>query len=177
MLRVTALKPARLATSVSRCINYETRAYLSNTSDDAAKVNEVYKKLGVDLSDSGLKTQAITHKSFAHGSLPTNEKLGYLGRTFLELHVTEQKWDKTKSNKTLRSSVAYSINSEKLAKIARSNGVDEVLRWKAPSSAPGSKVGEDTVLAHTMEAIIGAVYHDKGSKAAREFVTKHIYTY
>ncbi|KAG0336683.1 hypothetical protein BG005_004256, partial [Podila minutissima] len=79
MLRVTALKPARLATSVSRCINYETRAYLSNTSDDAAKVNEVYKKLGVDLSDSGLKTQAITHKSFAHGSLPTNEKLGYLG--------------------------------------------------------------------------------------------------
>ncbi|KAG0361114.1 hypothetical protein BG005_009101, partial [Podila minutissima] len=98
-------------------------------------------------------------------------------RTFLELHVTEQKWDKTKSNKTLRSSVAYSINSEKLAKIARSNGVDEVLRWKAPSSAPGSKVGEDTVLAHTMEAIIGAVYHDKGSKAAREFVTKHIYTY
>lgn len=61
-------------------INYETRAYLSNTSDDASKVNEVYKKLGVDLSDSGLKTQAITHKSFAHGSLPTNEKLGYLGK-------------------------------------------------------------------------------------------------
>lgn len=61
-------------------INYETRAYLSNTSDDSSKVNEVYKKLGVDLSDSALKTQAITHKSFAHGSLPTNEKLGYLGK-------------------------------------------------------------------------------------------------
>lgn len=56
-----------------------------------------------------------------------------LGRTFLELHVTEQKWDKVKSNKTLRSAVSYAINSEKLAKIARSNGVDEVLRWKAPS--------------------------------------------
>jgi len=38
-------------------------------------------------------------------------------------------------------------------------------------------VGEDTVLAHTMEAIVGAVYHDKGSKAARELVAKHIYTY
>jgi dsRNA-specific ribonuclease len=38
-------------------------------------------------------------------------------------------------------------------------------------------MGENTVLAHTMEAIVGAVYHDKGSKAAREFITKHIYTY
>ena len=38
-------------------------------------------------------------------------------------------------------------------------------------------MGEDTVLAHTMEAIVGAVYHDKGSKAAREFVAKHVYTY
>lgn len=61
----------------------------------------------------------------------------------MELHVTEQKWDKTKSNKTLRSSVAYSINSEKLAKIARSNGVDEVLRWKAPSVRKKTKKKED----------------------------------
>ncbi|KAF9340591.1 hypothetical protein BGZ91_001211 [Linnemannia elongata] len=121
-------------------------------------------------------TQSITHKSFSHGSLPTNEKLGYLGRTFLQMHMTEQKWDKVKSNRTLRSSVAHATATDKLAKVARSMGVDEVMRWKAASSTD-SKVGEDSVLAHTMEAIVGAVYHDKGSKAAREFVAKHIYTY
>ncbi|KAF9115778.1 hypothetical protein BGX27_006389 [Mortierella sp. AM989] len=176
--RVSAFKPARLINNVSRCINYETRAYMSsNTTEDAAKVSAVYKRLGVDLSDSSLMTQSITHKSFSHGSVPTNEKLGYLGRTFLELHITEQKWDKVNSNRTLKGSVSRAISSDKLSKVARSLGVDEVLRWKSPSSTPGAKVGEDTVLAHTMEAIVGAVYHDKGSKAAREFVNKHIYTY
>ncbi|KAG0212064.1 hypothetical protein BGX28_006962 [Mortierella sp. GBA30] len=174
--RVSAFKPARVASNISRCINYETRAYLSNSSTDV-KVSAVYKRLGVDLSDPSLMMQAVTHKSFAHGSVPTNEKLGHLGRTFLELHVTEKNWEKVKSNKTLRSSVAHSLASEKLAKVARSMGVDEIMRWKSPSSSPDSKVGEDTVLAHTMEAIVGAVYHDKGSKAAREFVTKHVYTY
>ncbi|KAI8600580.1 ribonuclease-III-like-domain-containing protein [Dissophora ornata] len=162
-------------------INYEARAYMSNNTstsqEDSAKVSAVYKRFGVDLSDSSLMTQAITHKSFAHGSVPTNEKLGHLGRTFLELHVTEQKWDKVNSNKTLRSSVAHSIATDKLAKVARSMGVDEIMRWKSPSSTPGAKTGEDTVLANTMEAIVGAVYHDKGSKAARELITKHIYTY
>ncbi|KAF9425590.1 hypothetical protein BGZ94_007396, partial [Podila epigama] len=166
--RVAAIKPIRLANNVRQCLNYESRAFYSNTQDDSTKVNDVYKKLGVDLSDPLLKIQAVTHKSFAHGSLPTNEKLGYLGRTYLEMHITEQKWDKVKSNKVLKASVSHVLQSEKLAKIARDNGVDEILRWKSPSSAPGSKVGEDTVLAHTMEAIVGAVYHDKGSKAARE---------
>ncbi|KAG0077609.1 hypothetical protein BGZ90_006853 [Linnemannia elongata] len=103
-------------------------------------------------------------------------KRGQIGRTFLQMHMTEQKWDKVKSNRTLRSSVAHATATDKLAKVARSMGVDEVMRWKAASSTD-SKVGEDSVLAHTMEAIVGAVYHDKGSKAAREFVAKHIYTY
>ncbi|KAF9291932.1 hypothetical protein BGZ88_006650 [Linnemannia elongata] len=173
--RVSAIKPIRLANTISRCATYEVRAY-STSGDDSAKVSAVYKRLGVDLSDASLMTQSITHKSFSHGSLPTNEKLGYLGRTFLQMHVTEQKWDKVKSNRTLRSSVAHATATDKLAKVARSMGVDEVMRWKAASSTD-SKVGEDSVLAHTMEAIVGAVYHDKGSKAAREFVAKHIYTY
>ncbi|KAG0310806.1 hypothetical protein BGZ97_012303 [Linnemannia gamsii] len=174
--RVSAIKPVRLANTIARCATYEVRAY-STLRDDSDKVSAVYKRLGVDLSDASLMTQSITHKSFSHGSLPTNEKLGYLGRTFLQMHVTEQKWDKVKSNRTLRSSVAHATATDKLAKVARSVGVDEVMRWKAASSSPDSKVGEDSVLAHTMEAIVGAVYHDKGSKAARDFVTKHIYTY
>jgi hypothetical protein len=56
-----------------------------------------------------------------------------IGRTFLQMHVTEQKWDKVKSNRTLRSSVAHATATDKLAKVARSVGVDEVMRWKAAS--------------------------------------------
>ncbi|KAF9987819.1 hypothetical protein BGZ65_001673 [Modicella reniformis] len=178
--RMSSFKPVRLANTVSQRINFETRAYLSNnstTQDNSSEVGAVYKRLGVDLSDASLMTQAITHKSFSHGSVPTNERLGHLGRAFLELYITERKWDKVNSNKVLRSTVSLEITSDKLAKVARSMGIDEIMRWKSRSSSPSAKVGEDTVLAHTMEAIVGAVYHDKGSKAAREVITKHIYPY
>lgn len=55
------------------------------------------------------------------------------GRAFLELHVTERKWDKVKTKKVLRSSVAIAISPNKLAELARSFGIDEVMRWKSPS--------------------------------------------
>lgn len=69
--------------SFSLGINYEARAYLSNSSttqDDSTRVSAVYKRLGVDLSDASLMAQSITHKSFSHGSVPTNERLGHLGK-------------------------------------------------------------------------------------------------
>ncbi|KAG0230145.1 hypothetical protein BGW42_001132 [Actinomortierella wolfii] len=163
--------------------NYEARAFFttgvnaSEASEDVKKVGEVYSRFGVQLSDPALMTQSITHKSYKHGSLPTNEKLSYLGRTFLELHIAERKWDKVKSNPKLKATIADGVAVDKLAGVARENGVDQVLRWKAASSVPGSTQGQDSVLAQTMEAIIGAVYHDQGSKAARDFVVKHVYPY
>ncbi|KAG0243663.1 hypothetical protein BGX31_010363 [Mortierella sp. GBA43] len=196
--RISSFKPVRLANSVSQRVHYEARAYLSNsttTNEDSAKVSAVYKRLGVDISDPSLMTQSITHKSYSHASVPTNERLSHLGRAFLELHVTERKWDKVSSNKVLRSSVATAITSDKLAKVARSLGIDQVMRWKSPTlylaiqnsgdgkkgksemSSADIKVGEDTILANTLEAVVGAVYHDKGSKAAKEVITKHIYPY
>ncbi|KAF9586700.1 hypothetical protein BGW38_008623 [Lunasporangiospora selenospora] len=180
--RVRVINPS----CISRCIHSGVRTYATArpsapppqpTAEETAKVNSVYQRMGVDLSDAELMTQAVTHKSFAHGSVPTNERLTHLGRTFLEMHLAEKKWDTVKSTKTLRSSIAHVLKAEKMAKVARSMGVDEVMRWKSPSTTPGSKAGEETVLAQTLEAIVGAVYHDKGSKVAREFVSKHIYTY
>ncbi|KAF9899321.1 hypothetical protein BX616_003101, partial [Lobosporangium transversale] len=134
--RVSVIKPTRLVTNVNRYINHEARAYLSTkptSQEDTVKASAVYKRLGIELSDPELMTQSITHKSFAHATVPTNERLGALGRTFLELHVTEQNWDKTKSNDTLKASVSHSLRMDTLAKIARSMGVDEAMRWKSPS--------------------------------------------
>ncbi|KAF9164369.1 hypothetical protein DFQ27_001868 [Actinomortierella ambigua] len=176
MLRVlSVVRPLRA--------NYEARALFttgvnpSEASEDSKRVGEVYSRFGIQLSDPSLMTQSITHKSFKHGSLPTNEKLSYLGRTFLEMHITERKWDKVKSKPTLQSTIADGVAVSKLAGVARENGVDKVLRWKAASSASEATTGQESVLAQTMEAIVGAVYHDQGSKAARDFVVKHVYPY
>jgi len=50
------------------------------------------------------------------------------------MHVAEKNWDKVKSNKTLKASISHSLGSEKLAKAAKSMGVNEVLRWKPNNS-------------------------------------------
>ena len=77
-------------------INYESRAFLStdNSSNDVEKITKVYERLGFGLSDSKLMTQAVTHKSFAHGSVPTNEKLSYLGKENETARKYGLKWSK-----------------------------------------------------------------------------------
>jgi dsRNA-specific ribonuclease len=42
-------------------------------------------------------TQALTHKSYKHGKVPSNERLQYVGRRSLEFFAMEANMDKAKS--------------------------------------------------------------------------------
>ena len=43
---------------------------------------EVFKsRLGVDLKSEGILEQALTHKSYKHGTVPTNVRLELIGKT------------------------------------------------------------------------------------------------
>lgn len=43
-------------------------------------------------------TQALTHKSFKHGKVPSNERLHYVGRRSLEFFALEANMSKTNVN-------------------------------------------------------------------------------
>jgi len=121
-------------------------------------------RLGTGI-DRDLLVRALTHRSYAYenGGLPTNERLEFLGDSVLGLVITDviyrahpdlQEGQLAK----LRASV---VNTRALATVAR--GL-ELGRWVRIGRGEEVTGGRDkaSILADTTEAVIGAVYLDRG---------------
>ncbi|MCI4657278.1 ribonuclease III [Cryobacterium zhongshanensis] len=132
--------------------------------------------LGVQI-DEGLLALALTHRSFAYenGGVPTNERLEFLGDSILGQAVTVMLYrtyplldegDLAKRRASLVSSVA-------LAEIARGLGLGAYIRLGRGEILTGGR-DKSSILADTVEALIGAVYLDTGADAATAFVLRLI---
>ncbi|MFL6064592.1 MAG: ribonuclease III [Friedmanniella sp.] len=116
---------------------------------------------------------ALTHRSFAYeqGGLPTNERLEFLGDSVLGLVVTEHlflAYPELSEGQLakLRSAV---VNSRALADIARGLDLGALIRLGRGEETTGGR-DKSSILADTMEAVIGAVFTEHGIDAARTFV-------
>ncbi|HYK32812.1 MAG TPA: ribonuclease III [Streptosporangiaceae bacterium] len=121
----------------------------------------------------GLLDRALTHRSFAYenGGLPTNERLEFLGDSVLGLIVTDTLFrrhpDLPEGNLAkLRAAV---VNSRALAAVARGLGLGCYIRLGKGEEATGGR-DKSSILADTLEAVIGAVYLDGGLDAADALV-------
>ena len=128
--------------------------------------------LGSGLSRE-LMEQALTHRSYAyeHGGLPTNERLEFLGDAVLGLVVTESLYAahpglSEGSLAKLRASV---VNTRALAGVARGLGLGRWLRLGRGEETTGGR-DKNSLLADTMEALIGAVYLERGLPGAQRLV-------
>ena len=128
--------------------------------------------LGVGLPP-GLLERALTHRSFAYenGGLPTNERLEFLGDAVLGLVVTDALFrahpDLAEGQLArLRAAV---VNMRALAGVARERGVGAHLRLGRGEETSGGR-DKDSILADTLEALIGAVYLEHGIDEARRCV-------
>ena len=117
--------------------------------------------------------QALTHRSFAYenGGLPTNERLEFLGDSVLGLVVTETLYrshpDLPEGQLAkLRSAV---VNMRALAEVARELGLGQHLRLGKGEEATGGR-DKASILADGLEALIGAVYVDRGIDVATAVV-------
>jgi ribonuclease III len=133
--------------------------------------------LGVDLGDA-LLTLALTHRSFAYenGGLPTNERLEFLGDAVLGLIVTDALYsghpDLPEGQLAkLRASV---VNMRALADVARRLGPDGLGAYVRLGRGEEVTGGRDkaSILADTLEALLGAVYVEHGLAIADEVVHK-----
>ncbi|MFL6025331.1 MAG: ribonuclease III [Friedmanniella sp.] len=120
-----------------------------------------------------LRGHALTHRSFAYeqGGLPTNERLEFLGDSVLGLVVTEHlflAYPELSEGQLakLRSAV---VNSRALADIARGLDLGALIRLGRGEETTGGR-DKSSILADTMEAVIGAVFTEHGIDAARTFV-------
>ena len=128
--------------------------------------------LGTPL-DPALLERALTHRSFAYenGGLPTNERLEFLGDAVLGLVVTDALYrahDELPEGQLakLRASV---VNTRALADVARRLDLGPWLRLGRGEETTGGR-DKTTILADTMEALIGAVYCEHGIDGARVLV-------
>jgi len=123
--------------------------------------------------DSALLDRALTHRSYAYenGGLPTNERLEFLGDSVLGLVVTDTLFrihpDLPEGQLAkLRAAV---VNMRALADVARGLGLGEFIRLGRGEETTGGR-DKSSILADTVEAVIGAVYLDRGLDEASELV-------
>ena len=134
--------------------------------------SEALADLGLSI-EPGLLERALTHRSFAYerGGLPTNERLEFLGDAVLGLVVTEHlfKAFPDLSEGQLAKLRAAVVNSRALADVARELHLGDVVRLGRGEETTGGR-NKSSILADTMEALIGAVFTEHGIDSARSFV-------
>ncbi|PVU86902.1 hypothetical protein BB559_003335 [Furculomyces boomerangus] len=74
----------------------------------------------------------------------------------------------------LQSLSQYFFGTHALSSLAKSFGMQYLVRWEAPLSLEDSRVGESKVLGKSIQALVGAIYKDQGRDCAKEFIHKHI---
>ncbi|WP_125616377.1 ribonuclease III [Specibacter cremeus] len=132
------------------------------------------KRLGVDI-DAGTLRLALTHRSYAyeHGGIPTNERLEFLGDSILGYSVTEALYrdnpDLPEGELAKRRSAVVSTRA--LAVIGRGLGIGEFIYLGQGEQLTKGR-NKSSILADTMEALIGATYLANGIEVARALVMR-----
>ncbi|MEE8603096.1 ribonuclease III [Euzebya tangerina] len=131
--------------------------------------------LGVVFDDVELLRQALTHRSYAFeaGGIGDNERLEFLGDAVLGLVVTDEIYTTLPESAEGRLAKvrAAAVNTISLAEVARDIGIGDAVRLGVGEQQSGGRT-KDSILANTMEAILGAVYLDDGIETAREVVLR-----
>ena len=135
--------------------------------------------LGVQFDDVALLRTACTHRSYLNenkgAGLEHNERLEFLGDAVLELVVTSflyRKYPK-KAEGELTAYRSAIVNTVSLTKVAERIGLsDYILLSRGEAKDTGR--ARSVIIANAVEAIIGAIYLDRGYNPAANFISEHI---
>jgi ribonuclease-3 len=133
-------------------------------------------KLGYDFSSEELVTLALTHRSYAaeHNLDVSYERLEFLGDAVLQLIVTRHLYDEYEqlAEGEMAKVRAAVVNQKTLAGIARKLDLGGSILLGQGEEVSGGK-DKDSILADTVESLLGAVYLDGGYRPAEELVLQH----
>jgi ribonuclease-3 len=135
------------------------------------------KRLGIEFTEPALLSLALVHSSYVNenpaAAAGHNERLEFLGDAVLDFVVAERLYrdfpDLSEGQMTrLRSAL---VRRETLARIARSIGLGEYLVMGKGEEASGGR-DKSANLAGALEAVIAAVYLDRGVTVARRVIVR-----
>jgi len=132
------------------------------------KLDVLERKLGYEFADKYLLTLALTHRSKGSNNY---ERLEFLGDSILGFVVADwlyRRYPNLAEGKLsrMRSSL---VRKETLATVARELGMSDFLILGEGELKSGG-FNRDSILADTVESIIGALYLDAGFNVARDFI-------
>lgn len=134
--------------------------------------------LGFEFKDIQLLITALTHRSYVNEHKKSvsehNERLEFLGDAVLELVVTDFLFTNyTEPEGTLTSWRAALVRTESIGEAGDKLGYEPLIRMSR-GEKQGSKRARQQILANAFEAVIGAIYLERGYKDAETFIHKHI---
>lgn len=134
--------------------------------------------LGFEFKDIQLLITALTHRSYVNEHKKSvsehNERLEFLGDAVLELVVTDFLFTNyTEPEGTLTSWRAALVRTESIGEAGDKLGYEPLIRMSR-GEKQGSKRARQQILANAFEAVIGAIYLERGYKDAEKFIHKHI---
>lgn len=136
------------------------------------------EKLGFEFEKIDLLITALTHRSYVNEHKKSvsehNERLEFLGDAVLELVVTDFLFSHYQQPEGILTSWrAALVRTESISDAGRKLGYEPLIRM-----SKGEKSGSDRaraqILANAFEAVIGAIYLEKGYEAAEVFIHTHI---
>jgi len=131
------------------------------------KLNTLQKKINIKFKSINYLKKAITHKSY--DPLNNYEKLEFLGDRVLGLVISKKLIELYPDQKegVLDKRLASLVNKNRCLEVAKNIGLEKFILIGNKSNK--SKI-ENKILSDCIEALIGAIYYDKGFEASEKFI-------
>ena len=112
-------------------------------------------------------------KSVKKGFKESNERLEYLGDSVLGMVVADYLFQKYpfKDEGFLTEIRSRIVSRDSLNQLARTIGVPQIVKYDGKRKTPNS---HKSLYGNTLEALVGAVYIDRGFKASKAFIIKKL---
>src|SRR5215212_814591 len=142
-------------------------------------LDELERRLGVAFKDRSLLRHALIHKSLTNdlgeSGLGSNERLEFLGDSVLGMLVSDQLFrhypDRDEGQLTLLRSAL--VRASSLAAWARDLDLGSFVMVGRGESRAGGR-NRDALLSSSFEAILGAVFLDRGFRAVRSLILRFV---
>lgn len=136
------------------------------------------EKLGFEFDAIDTLITALTHRSYVNEHKKSvsehNERLEFLGDAVLELVVTDYLFRNfSEPEGVLTSWRAALVRTESIGAAGAALGYEPLVRMSR-GEKQGSDRARQQILANAFEAVIGAIYLEKGYEEAEKFITVHI---
>ncbi len=148
------------------------RKFFGKQSSQQSFEKQIENVLGLKPGNISLYTTALSHRSVKEGADENNERLEYLGDAVLSTIVADYLFKKYpyKGEGFLTEMRSKMVNRQQLNDLAVKIGLKKIALYnKFDGSLKGSQI-----FGNTLEALVGAVYLDKGYRKTQRWVQKHI---